>query len=74
MTERFIDNVDNILLLPPYNTQYLIYIFNNSIYNIINNIDPIGQFQTANGIKIDQVENEPAILKNGNNIYLWFEK
>jgi hypothetical protein len=74
MTERFIDSVDNILLLPPYNIQYLIYIFNNSTYNIINNIDPIGQFQTANGIKIDQAENEPAIIKNGNNIYLWFEK
>ena len=71
LNEKFIDSIDNIILLPPYNISNLTYLFINSTYSIINQDDPIGQFCKTNGIDINQMTKEPQILKNGNNIYLY---
>ena len=71
LSEKFIETVDNVILLPPYHLTYLNYMFKNSIYEIINNMDTLGQFCKANGITIDQLYKEPTILKNINNIYVY---
>ena len=74
LNTRFIESIDNIILVPPYNLSYLNLLFKDSIYEIINETHPIEQFCKINGLAIDQVTKEPAILKNGNNIYLYREK
>lgn len=71
LSSRFIDTIDNIILLPPYNLSYLKMLFQNSIYEVIDRDYPIEQFCKINGLGIDQVTKEPQILKNGNNIYLY---
>ena len=74
LNERFIENIDNILLLPPYNLSYLHFIFKNSIFEVLSSLDdPIGQFCRMNSITIDQLKKEPAVLKNINNVYLFKE-
>ena len=71
MQNFVIDNIDNIILLKPYNIDALLTMINNSVYKIISADNSVEQFCRANSITIDQLSMEPDIAKNGNTIYVY---